>query len=305
MNTGRTPLAVLCACCLRCRAATKPNPHADLDCNYCHLDTPRFGVDTRETVNFWRAEGDEPQLCERCHGPETNFHPLGVVPGPERLGTRRPSTSRSARARRCAARWSASAATSSTPRTPTARCCAASPGPTSPACSRLAGSLPRVPRRRAGEALAARRGRPRLRLLPLDQAQARPAGDGHPGGAQALRVLPRLQGRGALRRRQPLPGAAGVHGVPRPAPGQGPPRPPEARLFRPDPRHGHAQPPPQAHPLLRLPRRGKPGPLRGADAVALCQRCHGSGKIPGMSHPMTKVPPAMRSPRGGRSPTGR
>ena len=71
-------------------AATKPNPHAALDCNYCHFDTPRFGVDTRDTVNFWRAEGDEPQLCERCHGPEANFHPLGVVPGQNRLGTRLP-----------------------------------------------------------------------------------------------------------------------------------------------------------------------------------------------------------------------
>jgi predicted CXXCH cytochrome family protein len=68
----------------------KPNPHAALDCSYCHLDTPRFGVDTRDTVNFWRAEGDEPQLCERCHGPETNFHPLGVTPDPKRMGTRRP-----------------------------------------------------------------------------------------------------------------------------------------------------------------------------------------------------------------------
>ena len=68
----------------------------------------------------------------------------------------------------------------------------------------LAGSVPRVPRRRAGEALAARRGRALLRLLPLGQAFARPAGDSHPGGTQALRVLPRLQGRGSLRRRQSL-----------------------------------------------------------------------------------------------------
>lgn len=72
-------------------AEAKPNPHAGIECDFCHADTPRFGVDTRETVNFWRAEGDEPALCERCHGPDTNFHPLGVVPGEGRLGTRRPA----------------------------------------------------------------------------------------------------------------------------------------------------------------------------------------------------------------------
>ena len=88
MNTGRTSIvlaaAVVAVFCLSAAvAAAKPNSHAALDCNYCHLDTPRFGVDTRDTVNFWRAEGDEPHLCERCHGPEANFHPLGVAPGPK------------------------------------------------------------------------------------------------------------------------------------------------------------------------------------------------------------------------------
>ena len=43
---------------------------------------------------------------------------------------------------------------------------------------------------------------------------------------------------------------------------------------------------------------GKPGPLRGATTVALCQRCHGSGEIPGMSHPMTKVPAGYTIPPG-------
>ena len=95
MNTVRTPFVLAVAALVLSLAAVavaaaKPNPHADLDCNFCHFDTPRFGVDTRDTVTFWRAERDEPQLCERCHGPESNFHPLGVVPGPERLGTRTP-----------------------------------------------------------------------------------------------------------------------------------------------------------------------------------------------------------------------
>ena len=131
-----------------------------------------------------------------------------------------------------------------------------------------------------------------------DPAPARKAGDGHPGREQALRVLPRPQGRSPLRRGQPLQRAAGLHGVPRPAPGQGPPRAAQGRLFRPDPRRGHAQPPPQAHALLRLPRRREPGPLRGAEAIARCQRCHGSGKIPGMSHPMPKFPAGYTIPPG-------
>ena len=80
MNLARTPLAVAVAVVAMISVAVagagaKPNPHAVLDCDYCHLDTPSFGVDTLETVNFWRAEGDEPGLCERCHGPEANFHP--------------------------------------------------------------------------------------------------------------------------------------------------------------------------------------------------------------------------------------
>jgi len=43
---------------------------------------------------------------------------------------------------------------------------------------------------------------------------------------------------------------------------------------------------------------GKSGPLRDTDAIALCQRCHGSGEIPGMSHPMTRVPAGYAIPQG-------
>jgi len=97
MQTARSlaalalPAALLLFPAAPAAAAHRPNPHADLDCNYCHLDVPRFGVDTRETVTFWRAEGDEPWLCERCHGPDENLHPLLVAPGPERLGTHIPA----------------------------------------------------------------------------------------------------------------------------------------------------------------------------------------------------------------------
>jgi hypothetical protein len=68
-------------------AAAKPNSHATLDCSYCHNDTPRFGVDTRLTVNFWGGQGDEPALCLRCHAPEQNLHPVGVTPGPKCMDT--------------------------------------------------------------------------------------------------------------------------------------------------------------------------------------------------------------------------
>lgn len=64
--------------------ATEPNPHNTLDCLFCHNDTPRWGVDTRESVEevgFYPYEGDDPRLCFKCHRPEENLHPLEVTPG--------------------------------------------------------------------------------------------------------------------------------------------------------------------------------------------------------------------------------
>lgn len=72
-------------------AQHKPNPHLGIECTFCHAEAPRFGIDTRDTVTFWRAQGDEPQLCDRCHTPDENLHPLGIVPGPDRLDTRKPA----------------------------------------------------------------------------------------------------------------------------------------------------------------------------------------------------------------------
>jgi predicted CXXCH cytochrome family protein len=43
---------------------------------------------------------------------------------------------------------------------------------------------------------------------------------------------------------------------------------------------------------------GKPSTLQAAAVVSVCQRCHGSGRIPGMSHPINKVPPGYSIPQG-------
>jgi hypothetical protein len=62
--------------------AAAPNGHANLPCILCHQEEPRFGVDTRETVTFRDVQGgDDPALCLRCHKPEENIHPILVKPG--------------------------------------------------------------------------------------------------------------------------------------------------------------------------------------------------------------------------------
>lgn len=66
-------------------AGPRPNPHNDKFCIVCHKETPRFGVDTRQTVTFRDAGPDDPALCARCHKPEVNLHPVKVKPG--NLGT--------------------------------------------------------------------------------------------------------------------------------------------------------------------------------------------------------------------------
>ncbi len=62
-------------------AAAKPNPHNSSDCLFCHGATPKFGLDTRATVTFTGSTWDDPALCLRCHKPEENLHPLKVKPG--------------------------------------------------------------------------------------------------------------------------------------------------------------------------------------------------------------------------------
>jgi hypothetical protein len=70
--------------------AAEPNPHNTKLCLLCHKETPRFGIDTRETVTFRSGAWDDPSLCYHCHQPEENLHPLLVEPGEEKLGTRTP-----------------------------------------------------------------------------------------------------------------------------------------------------------------------------------------------------------------------
>lgn len=70
--------------------AAEPNPHNALDCLFCHEETPRFGVDTRETVTFYRYEPDDPRLCYVCHEEEENLHPVDVRPEDTSIQTRLP-----------------------------------------------------------------------------------------------------------------------------------------------------------------------------------------------------------------------
>jgi hypothetical protein len=71
-------------------SAQEGNPHNTKLCLVCHKDTPRFGVDTKETVTFRVGNWDDPTLCSTCHKPEENLHPLLVTPGGGALGTKAP-----------------------------------------------------------------------------------------------------------------------------------------------------------------------------------------------------------------------
>jgi hypothetical protein len=72
--------------------AAAPNPHNTVKCLLCHGETPRFGVDTRETVTFRGGRtSDDPALCSFCHKTEENLHPILVEPDPEMLKTDKPS----------------------------------------------------------------------------------------------------------------------------------------------------------------------------------------------------------------------
>lgn len=73
-------------------AAQTSNPHNSSTCLLCHTSTPRFGVDTKETVSFRGGKTyDDPSLCAFCHKAEDNLHPIAVAPGPDMLATETPS----------------------------------------------------------------------------------------------------------------------------------------------------------------------------------------------------------------------
>ena len=306
MDTVRNPLACAVAAVALCfvavaatDAATKLNPHAALDCNYCHSDTPRFGVDTRETVSFWRAEGDEPQLCERCHGPEANFHPLGVVPGPEHLGTRTPlnlplGTSEDVRGQvvcitchfvhAADADWallrgfpgSNDAGAFATWQDLCRDCHGAGLEKRSPhagdnrSCAFCHSTKP-LPGQKAMLTPVAGR---------LCEFCHGSKGEAHYAGVNPFKSPQQCTGchDPHLGKDRPARLRAGYFDAIRDTVTLNPHRK-RTLCFA-----CHAD--------------GKPGALRGGSMVALCQRCHGSGEIPGMSHPMAKVPAGYTIPQG-------
>jgi hypothetical protein len=280
-------------------AATKPNPHAALDCNYCHFDTPRFGVDTRDTVNFWRAEGDEPQLCERCHGPEANFHPLGVVPGQNRLGTRLPKnlplgTSEAVRDQVvCTTCHFVHAANADRALLRGFR------GSDNPGLFPTWQDLCRECHGAGLEKRSPHAGDDRscafchsTKPVAGQPATITPAGSRLCGFCHGQKAGDHYAGVNPYTTPQPCIGCHDPHlGKDHPA-----------RL-----KQGYLE---QIRDTVTLNPHGKrtfcfachadggSGPLRTADMVALCQRCHGSGKIPGMSHPMVKVSADYTIPAG-------
>lgn len=83
-------LALIMAC--PAHASEKGNPHNISKCLLCHQTTPRFGVDTKDTVTFRGGKTfDDPELCTYCHDLNENLHPLLVIPGKGGLGTNAPS----------------------------------------------------------------------------------------------------------------------------------------------------------------------------------------------------------------------
>lgn len=303
MTVALRPLALAAALlasgAIAAGAADKINPHAELDCNYCHFDTPRFGVDTRDTVNFWRAEGDEPQLCERCHGPEANLHPLGVVPGPAYLGTRRPEhlplgTSEAVRGQVvCISCHFVHAADADR------ALLRGFPGSDEPGLFSTWQDLCRECHGGGLEKRSPHSGDDRscafchsTKPQPGQSAAVTPAGRKLCEFCHGLKNEDHYAGVNPFKERQDCTGCHDPHlGKDRPA-----------RL-----KAGYFDSIRDAVTLNPHRKRtlcfachgdGKPGALRGADTVALCQRCHDSGKIPGMSHPMKKVPAGYSVPQG-------
>jgi len=304
MNMGRTSLAIAVAVITMFSAAgtiaaTKPNPHAALDCSYCHATTPRFGFDTVDTVDFWRAAGDEPQLCERCHGPEANFHPLGVTPDPQRWGTRQPKRlplgkSEAVRDQVVCISCHFLHATDADH-----ALLRGFPGSLRPGMFANWQDLCRECHSADLEKRTPHAGDDRscafchsTRPSPGQPAAVTPAGrklcefchgfksEEHYAGVNPYKVRPdcTICHDPHLGKDHPARLKAGYLDLIRDAVTLNPHR---KRTF-----------------CFVCHADGKSGPLGGAAAVALCQRCHGSGQILGMSHPMTKVSAGYVIPQG-------
>jgi predicted CXXCH cytochrome family protein len=303
MNWVRTSLSLAAAAALAwgaaATAAEKPNPHAALDCGYCHQDTPRFGVDTVDTVNFWNAEGDEPRLCERCHRTQANLHPLGVVPDPSHLGTRTPAhlpLGKSAAVRGkvvCISCHFVHAADADR------ALLRGFPGSDQPGLFRTWQELCRECHGEGLEKRSPHAGDDRacafchsVRPEPGQKTAITPGGErlckfchGPKSASHYAGVNPFGEGKDCV----------GCHN-----PHLGKDHP--ARL-----KEGYFDSIREAVTLNPHRKRTlcfachadeSSGSLREASPVALCQRCHGSGTIPGMSHPMNAVPAGFTIPEG-------
>jgi hypothetical protein len=303
MHASRTLLSIATGFAVLAATASlvdaTPNPHADIECTFCHLDVPRFGVDTRETVTFWRAEGDEPALCERCHGAETNFHPLGVEPGAGRLGTHSPVNLPLGETE--AVRGQVVCTTCHFVHAANAESALLRgfPGSDNPGTFSSWQELCRECHGAGLEKRSPHTG---------DERSCAFCHSSKPQAGQPVSVTP--QGRKLCEfchggksddhfaGVNPYPERRDCTGCHDPHLGKDHP----ARL-----RQGYLDPI-RAEVTLNPHRKrsfcfachgdGKPKPLRQDEAVAICQRCHGSGKIPGMSHPMTKVPAGYTIPEG-------
>jgi len=280
-------------------AAAKPNPHAALECGFCHLDTPRFGVDTRDTVNFWRGEGDEPQLCERCHGPEANFHPLGVALNPQRSGMQLPKRlplgkSEAVRGQVvCVSCHFLHAADADH------ALLRGFPGSAEPV---LFANWQELCRECHGDGLAKRSphaGDDRscafchsTRPSPGQPAAVTPVGRKLCEFCHGLKSDDHYTDGNFSKEKHDCTRCHDPHL------GKDHPARLRASYFETIRDAPTLNPHRKRTLCFACHAGGKPGPVRGAAVVALCQRCHGSGKITGMSHPMTKVPAGSVIPQG-------
>ena len=295
----RLTASLAAAVALAAGAEARPNPHAAIECSYCHHGNPRFGVDTRETVEFWLAEGDEPQLCERCHTPEQNLHPLGVSPGPDHLGTRRPErlplgVTEAVRDQVvCTSCHDVHASGADW------HLLRGFPGSSQP---NLFSSWQELCRECHGATLEKRS--PHAgddRSCALCHSSKPQAGQPATVNPRGRKLCQFCHGQLGDRHYKEL----------------GPTAPPEDCMVCHEPHLGKDRPgrlrdgyfdPIRDRVTINPHRRrtlcfachggGTSGPLREAGSVALCQRCHGSGSIPGMSHPLATVSKGIAVPAG-------
>jgi hypothetical protein len=282
-------------------AAAKPNPHATLECTYCHLDTPTFGVDTRATVNFWRAEGDEPALCERCHTPDQNFHPLGITPGPKCLDTVCPvllPLGKSEAVKDQVVCTSCHFLHASTADYALLR---GFPGSDRP---KLFNSWQDLCRQCHGDGLEKRSphaGDDRsCAFCHSSKPQLGAPVVVTPVGRELCHFCHGRLGKEHFAGVNPDPKVDERNCVACHDPHLGKDRPARLRDGYFDPIRDEVTLNPHGRRTLCFACHtgGASGPLRAATPGALCQRCHGSGKIPGMSHPMAKVPAGYAIPEG-------